>query len=99
METLAALLILFPVLLQVAISVGVHPIHFGLIMVLNLVLGLTTPPVGVCLFITSSIGKISLTQATKGVLPFFIVNLIVLILVTYLPVLTLGLVGLMFGSV
>ncbi|MDR1931908.1 MAG: TRAP transporter large permease [Spirochaetales bacterium] len=99
METIAALLILFPVLLQVAASVGVHPIHFGIIMVLNLVLGLTTPPVGVCLFVTSSIGKISLAQASRGVMPFLIVNLIVLFLITYIPLLTLGLVGLVFGSV
>jgi tripartite ATP-independent transporter DctM subunit len=96
METIAALLILFPVLLQVAISVGVEPIHFGLIMVLNLVLGLTTPPVGVCLFITASIAKISLARATKGVLPFLAINLIVLALITYIPPLTLGLVKLMF---
>jgi tripartite ATP-independent transporter DctM subunit len=99
METIAALLILFPVLLQVAVSVGVHPVHFGIIMVLNLVLGLTTPPVGVCLFVTSSIGKISLAEASRGVFPFLVVNLIVLCLITYLPPLTLGLVSLVFGAV
>lgn len=99
METIAALLILFPILLQVATSVGINPIHFGIIVVLNLVLGLTTPPVGVCLFITSSIGKISLAKATKGVLPFLAVNLLVLFVVTYFPVVTLGLVKLFFGSV
>ncbi|MCC8179604.1 MAG: TRAP transporter large permease [Planctomycetes bacterium] len=96
METIAALLILFPVLLTVATSVGVDPIHFGIIVVLNLVLGLTTPPVGVCLFVTSSIGKISLWEASKGVMPFLYVNLIILALVTYVPVLTLGLVDLFF---
>lgn len=99
METIAALLILFPVLLSVATQVGVNPIHFGIIVVLNLVLGLCTPPVGVCLFITSSIGKISLSKATKGVLPFFLVNLVVLMIVTYVPPVTLGLVELVFGSV
>ena len=96
METIAALLILFPVLLNVATSVGVDPIHFGIIVVLNLVLGLTTPPVGVCLFVTSSIGKISLYQATKGVMPFLLVNLLILALVTYVPFLTLGLVNMVF---
>lgn len=99
METIAALLILFPVLLQVATSVGIHPIHFGIIMVLNLVLGLTTPPVGVCLFVTSSIGKISLARAARGVAPFLVVNLIVLFLITYVPPLTLGLVRLFFGAI
>ena len=99
METIAALLILFPVLLQVATSVGVHPIHFGIIMVLNLVIGLTTPPVGVCLFVTSSIGKISLAKASTGVLPFLGINVVVLFLITYIPSLTLELVRLVFGSV
>lgn len=99
METIAALLILFPVLLQVTSAVGINPIHFGIIMVLNLVLGLTTPPVGVCLFVTSSIGKISLSKASKGILPFLVVNLIVLIIVTYFPPVTLGLVKLVFGAV
>lgn len=99
METIAALLILFPVLLQVTTAVGINPIHFGIIVVLNLVLGLTTPPVGVCLFVTSSIGKISLSKASKGVMPFLLVNLLVLALVTYFPPLTLGLVKLVFGNV
>lgn len=99
METIAALLILFPILLQVAIAVGINPIHFGIIVVLNLVLGLTTPPVGVCLFVTSSIGKISLAKATKGVMPFLLVNLFVLLLVTYIPWITLGPVKLIFGNI
>lgn len=89
METIAALIILFPVLLKVATSVGVDPIHFAIICVLNLVLGLLTPPVGVCLYITSSIGRISLAQISKAVMPFLIVNLIILALVTYVPPLTL----------
>ncbi|WP_003542536.1 TRAP transporter large permease [Desulfotomaculum nigrificans] len=89
METIAALIILFPVLLKVATSVGVDPIHFAIICVLNLVLGLLTPPVGVCLYITSSIGRISLVQISKAVMPFLIVNLIILALVTYVPPLTL----------
>ena len=99
METIAALLILFPVLLQVTTAVGINPIHFGIIMVLNLVLGLTTPPVGVCLFVTSSIGKISLSKAAKGVMPFLLVNFLVLLIVTYCPPVTLGLVKLVFGTV
>jgi tripartite ATP-independent transporter DctM subunit len=96
METIAALLILFPVLLTVATSVGVDPIQFGVIAVLNLVIGLTTPPVGVCLFISSSIAKISLSRATKGVMPFLIVNLLVLAAVTYFPPLTTWLVSLIY---
>lgn len=96
METLAALAILFPTLLSVAIQVGVDPIQFAIICVLNLVIGLTTPPVGVCLFISSTIGKISLSKISKAILPFLGVSLSVLALVTYFPPITLGLVNLFY---
>ncbi len=89
METIAALLILFPILLKVAVSVGVDPIHFAVIAVLNLIIGLTTPPVGVCLFVASSIGKVSIGKVSKASLPFLAVSLIVLILVTLIPELSL----------
>ena len=89
METIAALLILFPILLKVAITVGVDPIHFAVIAVLNLIIGLTTPPVGVCLFVASSIGKISIGKVSKASLPFLMVSLIVLILVTLIPEISL----------
>lgn len=98
METNAALAILFPTLLSVATQVGVNQIQFGIIVVLNLVLGLTTPPVGVCLFITSTVGKISLGKVAKAVLPFLAVNLLVLMLVTYCPPVTLWLVNLIFPA-
>lgn len=93
METIAALLTLFPTLLMVATSIGVDPIHFGVIAVLNLVIGLTTPPVGVCMFVAASIGKISLSRFTKANLPYLALNLTVLVLVTYLPFLTTWLPG------
>ncbi|SOE21654.1 TRAP transporter, DctM subunit [Spirosomataceae bacterium TFI 002] len=89
METVAALLILFPILLKVAVSVGVDPIHFSVIAVLNLIIGLTTPPVGVCLFVASSIGKVPLMKVSKASLPFLFVSLVVLSLVTLLPSLSL----------
>lgn len=89
METIAALLILFPILLNVAVSVGVDPIHFGIIAVLNLIIGLTTPPVGVCLFVASSIGKVSIGKVAKAGLPFLLINLFILILVTLFPDLSL----------
>jgi tripartite ATP-independent transporter DctM subunit len=96
METIAALLILFPVLLNVAISVGIDPIQFAVIAVLNLIIGLTTPPVGVCLFVASSIGKISIDQVSRAGFPFLVVSLIVLLLVTYIPQISLLLPGLFF---
>lgn len=85
METIASLLILFPVLLGVAVHVGVDPTQFAMIMVMNLVIGLTTPPVGVCLFVASSIGKIPMERIAKAGVPFLLVSLIVLMLVTFVP--------------
>ncbi|NQV32204.1 MAG: TRAP transporter large permease [Phycisphaeraceae bacterium] len=91
METIAALIILFPVLLKVAVTVGVDPLQFAVIAVLNLVIGLTTPPVGVCLFVAAGIGKISLGKLSRAVLPFLAVSLLVLFLVTYVPAISLTL--------
>lgn len=94
METIAALLILFPILMKVAVTVDVDPIHFAVIAVLNLMIGLTTPPVGVCLFVASSIGKISISKVSKASLPFLFVSLFVLTLVTLFPQISLFLPGL-----
>lgn len=89
METIAALLILFPILLKVAMAVEVDPIHFAVIALLNLMIGLTTPPLGVCLFVSSSIGKVSIGAVSKAGLPFLAVSLIVLVIVTLFPELSL----------
>lgn len=89
METIAALLILFPVLLKTAVLVGVDPVQFGVIGVLNLMIGLTTPPVGVCLFVASSIGKVSLGKVSRQIIPFLLVSLFVLLLVTFIPAISL----------
>lgn len=91
METIAALLILLPILMKVAVAVEIDPIHFTVIAVLNLIIGLTTPPVGVCLFVASSIGKESIEVVSKSVLPFLLVSLLVLVLVSLFPQLTLWL--------
>jgi tripartite ATP-independent transporter DctM subunit len=89
METIAALLILFPILLKVAIAVDIEPMHFTVIAVLNLIIGLTTPPVGVCLFVASSIGKTSIGKVSRAGLPFLGVSLLVLVLVSLFPELSL----------
>ena len=89
METIAALLILFPILLKVAIAVDIEPMHFTVIAVLNLIIGLTTPPVGVCLFVASSIGKTSIGKVSRAGLPFLAVSLSVLVLVSLFPELSL----------
>ena len=89
METTASLIILTPILLPLAVKVGIDPIHFGLVMVLNLVIGLITPPLGVCLFVACGIAKITLEQIAKAILPFLIAAIAVLFIVTYIPELSL----------
>lgn len=83
METGASLIILTPVLLPLMIQIGVDPLHFGVILVLNLVIGLTTPPVGVCLFIACSIGRTSLERLSRAILPFLLASIVVLLICTY----------------
>jgi C4-dicarboxylate transporter DctM subunit len=83
METTASLIILTPVLLPLMIQIGVDPLHFGVILVLNLVIGLTTPPVGVCLFIACAIGKVTLERISRAILPFIAASIAVLIIATY----------------
>lgn len=89
METTASLIILTPILLPLAVKVGIDPIHFGLVMVLNLVIGLITPPLGVCLFIACGIAKITLEQIVKAIIPFLLAAIGVLFIVTYIPQLSL----------
>lgn len=80
-----SLLIFAPILAPLAVSLGVHPIHFAVLFILNITIGLATPPYGVCLFIGSSIAKIPLSRTMKAVLPFCIAEIIVLLLSTYVP--------------
>ena len=89
METTASLIILTPVLLPLAKQIGLDPLHFGAIMVLNLVIGLTTPPLGVCLFVSSGIAGISLERISRAMIPFLLAALVVLLLVTYIPSLSM----------
>ncbi len=98
METIAAILILFPVLLQLATSVGVDPVQFGVLVVMNLVLGLCTPPVGVCLFAATNIAGNKLSENVKALAPFLIANFTVLALVTYVPFITGGVANLILGG-
>jgi C4-dicarboxylate transporter, DctM subunit len=95
MDTVAAIIILTPLLLPVAMNIGVDPIHFGLIMVVNLAIGFITPPLGVNLFVGSGISGISIGALAKSVMPFFIAMIISLIMITFIPQLSLFLVGFM----
>lgn len=89
MESLAAVLITFPVLLPVATAVGMQPVHFGLMAILNLMIGLTTPPVGMCVVTAAQIGHISSAKAFKANIPFLITSLIILLLVAFIEPITL----------
>lgn len=94
METIAALLIVYPILLKVAVFAGIDPVQFSIIAVLNLIIGLNTPPVGVCLFVASGIGKVPMEKVARAGFPFLLVSLLILMLVTYIPALSLFLPGL-----
>ena len=89
METAAALIMLVPILAPIAASYGIHPLHFGFLVVMNLVIGLLTPPVGVCLFVCCGIANISLERLVRAVWPHLVWQIIVLALVTYFPELAL----------
>lgn len=89
METNASIIILAPLLAPVAIELGIDPVHFGIIMIVNLALGMCTPPLGINLFISSQLAKINLVQITRGMIPFYIVLLITLLLITYIPQITM----------
>jgi tripartite ATP-independent transporter DctM subunit len=91
METIAAITILTPVLLPITNQVGIDPVHFGIIMVLNLMIGLLTPPVGMVLFILARVARISFEDCVKAVAPFLIPLLLSLAIVTFVPAVTLWL--------
>ncbi|MFV0334242.1 MAG: TRAP transporter large permease [Tropicimonas sp.] len=83
METIAALIILFVPLLSLAQAVGIEPLHFATFAVLNLMIGLTTPPVGVCLFVCANIARLPLGPVIRAIFPFLLTNILVLLAVSY----------------
>jgi tripartite ATP-independent transporter DctM subunit len=91
MDLAPLLLICAPILLPVVTQFGVDPIHFGMIMLVNLGMGLVTPPVGSVLFVGCAVGKVSIEQVTRTIWPFYLAMLVVLGLVTYVPALSLWL--------
>ena len=90
-ETSAAIIVLAPILAPVAAHFGIDPVHFGMVMVVNLALGMVTPPFGVNLFAACTVARISLDRIVGHLLPFVLVILACLMVVTYVPVLSLGL--------
>jgi tripartite ATP-independent transporter DctM subunit len=96
METIAAITILVPVLMPLMTQIGVDPVHFGLIMVLNLMIGLITPPVGIVIFVLSKISKLSFEQTVVAIAPWLLPLLATLALITYVPELVLWLPRLLY---
>ena len=93
MEALAAMLILIPILVPAALSFGIDPVQFGLIMIFNLILGTIHPPIGVVLFVMARIAEVTFEQISRAILPWLVPLLIVLVVITVWPPLTLALPG------
>lgn len=79
------MLVLVPILHPIAISLGIDPIHFGIIVIFNLIIGLITPPMGLCLFVADSIANVGLGRLSARILPLFLVELTVLFIITFVP--------------
>ena len=92
-----AIIIFTPIFLPIAKTMGLDPFYFGAVMVLNLMIGLLTPPVCACLSLAAKIGRITLDEAFKAIIPVLIVDLFLLGLVTYIPALSLWLPKIFFG--
>ena len=91
MDMTPAILIFTPIFLPVAVSIGISPIHFGIVMIANLCIGLLTPPVGSCLFVGSSVGGSDIARVSRAMLPFYAVMIVALLIITYVPAASLWL--------
>ena len=89
METVCAIMILAPILFPVVTALGVDPVHFGIIMVTNLAIGFITPPLGVNLFVASRVGETTLDVVIKGIIPFLVLMIATLMLITYVPAISM----------
>jgi tripartite ATP-independent transporter DctM subunit len=91
MDMTPAVLIFTPIFLPVVVELGVDPVHFGIIMIANLCIGLCTPPVGTCLFVACGVGRTTIAKVVPSTLPFFLAMIIALLVITFWPPLTLAL--------
>ena len=94
-DNFAAMVLLVPILMPIVHQYGIDPVHFGVIMNVNLMIGAITPPVGLCLFVTSRVAGVPFESAVKEVLPFIVASLCALLVITYFPALSLALPGLL----
>ena len=98
MEPTGIILILAPIFFPIATQLGIDPIHLGIIMVVNMEIGMVTPPVGLNLFVTSGVTGMNLVQVTRAALPWLTVLLVFLVMVTYIPQISLFLPDLVMGQ-
>jgi len=98
METIAAISILVPVLLPISVQIGIDPVHLGIIVILNLMIGLLTPPVGMVLFVLSKVSNVPFEKCVKATMPFLVPLVIVLLLLTFFPKLSLFLPELLYRN-
>ncbi|MCF6097477.1 TRAP transporter large permease [Thermovorax subterraneus] len=98
MDMAPLILITTPILLPVAVQIGVDPVHFGIIMMLNLAIGLLTPPVGSTLFVGCAIGNISIEKLSRTMIPFYLTMIAVLLLITYVPGIVMFMPNLLMGK-
>jgi tripartite ATP-independent transporter DctM subunit len=91
LDPIAAMIIFVPVLLPIALAIGIDPVHFGIILTLNLTIGLLTPPVGILIFMTGMMAKTPAISVMRALIPFIAVLIAILMLITYVPVISLGL--------
>ncbi len=89
METGANAILLGPILMPLAINLGIHPVHFALIMLVNLNIGLATPPLGVCLFVACPIAGVSMGKISRAIAPFILMEIVALLVITFIPELVL----------
>ena len=97
MDPSAIVLIMAPILFPIAMALGIDPVHFGIMMVINMEIGMVTPPVGLNLYVASGITKMGITQLSIAVLPWLLTSLVFLMLITYIPQISLWLPNLIFN--
>ncbi|WP_404454810.1 TRAP transporter large permease [Oceanobacillus kapialis] len=95
METNASIIILAPILAPVALEMGIDPVHFGIVMIVTLAIGMVTPPLGLNLFVAGKIANLRLDQVTRGMIPFYVAVLITLLIIAFIPSVSLGLLNLL----
>ena len=91
METLAAIVILTPILLPITSALGMDPVHFGIVMIVNLAIGFVTPPLGANLFMASQVGKVPIESLSKAIMGWIGAMIVALMLITFIPAISLSL--------